>query len=267
MVLGDKIGEGRTADVYRWMEDRVIKLYKPSMEEWAEKEAETARLVASAGLPVPQVYGLQETAGRLGVVYERVEGAPLTRRLFEGASSPEAAGRQLAGLHARIHAGEGRGLRPFDEVLRERIGHAPALAPEAKEELLRRLDRLSAGEERLCHGDFHPDNVLLASNGPVVIDWMTAVRGAPETDAARTWLLLEHGGMPPGLPSALQEQLTRVRSRLSRCYLDEYCSLTGRSRENIETWVPLVAAARLVELEEGEKRSLLQLIDEWLREG
>ncbi|AEI45464.1 aminoglycoside phosphotransferase [Paenibacillus mucilaginosus] len=267
MVLGERIGEGRTAEVYRWEEGRVIKLYKPFMKEWAVKEWETARLVADTGLPVPGVFGLEKVEGRAGVIYERVEGLPLTRRLFEEAEAAEVVGRQLAGLHARIHACEGKGLRPFKEVLRERISHAPGLASLTRGELFRRLDGLPEGAEQLCHGDFHPDNVLLASPEPVVIDWMTAVRGLPEADAARTWLLLEHGGMPPGLPAALQEQLTQVRSRLSRSYVDEYGMLTGRRQADLEAWLPVVAAARLVELGEDEGRGLLRLIDAWLQQG
>lgn len=54
------------------------------------------------------------------------------------------------------------------------------------------------GEGRIA--DFHPDNVLLAARGPVIIDWPDATRGQPLADVARTSLLLRLGGLPPGWP-------------------------------------------------------------------
>jgi aminoglycoside phosphotransferase (APT) family kinase protein len=51
------------------------------------------------------------------------------------------------------------------------------------------LDGLPDGD-RLCHGDYHPGNVLQAAGRIAVIDWGAATRGAPETDHARALLLL-----------------------------------------------------------------------------
>ena len=45
----------------------------------------------------------------------------------------------------------------------------------------------SSGDgDKLCHGDFHPGNVLLTEKGAVVIDWMTASICNPWADMART---------------------------------------------------------------------------------
>jgi aminoglycoside phosphotransferase (APT) family kinase protein len=41
--------------------------------------------------------------------------------------------------------------------------------------------------------DFHPLNVMLSSNGPVVVDWTRASRGDPLVDVAATWVLLASG--------------------------------------------------------------------------
>lgn len=43
--------------------------------------------------------------------------------------------------------------------------------------------------ERLLHLDLHPDNVLLSSRGPVVIDWTNARAGDPALDIAVTWVI------------------------------------------------------------------------------
>ena len=41
---------------------------------------------------------------------------------------------------------------------------------------------------RVCHGDFHPDNILVSSKEPIAIDWTNAYVGNPLGDVARTCL-------------------------------------------------------------------------------
>jgi aminoglycoside phosphotransferase (APT) family kinase protein len=40
------------------------------------------------------------------------------------------------------------------------------------------------------HLDLHPDNVIIAPGGPVVIDWTNAARGPASAGVADTWLLI-----------------------------------------------------------------------------
>jgi aminoglycoside phosphotransferase (APT) family kinase protein len=61
--------------------------------------------------------------------------------------------------------------------------------------VLEGLERLPQGAA-LCHFDFHPDQVLMTQRGPVVIDWMTAFRGHPLADVARSCVLLSFGQAP-----------------------------------------------------------------------
>ena len=45
--------------------------------------------------------------------------------------------------------------------------------------------------DRLCHGDFHPMNILGEASQPVIIDWSDARRGDPAADVCRTYLLMK----------------------------------------------------------------------------
>ena len=68
-------------------------------------------------------------------------------------------------------------------------GHARVLA-----ELHHRLHEIPFERERLLHLDLHPDNVLLARRGPVVIDWTNARAGRPAFDVAMTWVICATSG-------------------------------------------------------------------------
>src|ERR671924_42075 len=61
------------------------------------------------------------------------------------------------------------------------------------------LEQLPDGD-RLCHGDFHPANVLVGKRGPVAIDWHRAARGDPMGDLARSRVILAAGFVPPKSP-------------------------------------------------------------------
>jgi aminoglycoside phosphotransferase (APT) family kinase protein len=73
------------------------------------------------------------------------------------------------------------------------------LPPPLREHAVRVLDALPDGD-RLCHGDYHPGNVLVAADRVGVIDWANAACGVPEADHARTVLLLRWADPLPGTP-------------------------------------------------------------------
>ena len=68
-------------------------------------------------------------------------------------------------------------------------GHAQLLA-----QLHHGLHEIPFGGGRLLHVDLHPDNVLLSSRGPVVIDWANARAGNPAFDVAMTWVICATSG-------------------------------------------------------------------------
>ena len=52
----------------------------------------------------------------------------------------------------------------------------------------------------LCHGDFHPDNVMMTSGDPVLIDWPGAKKEIPAADSAQTLIVLMTATLPAHIP-------------------------------------------------------------------
>jgi aminoglycoside phosphotransferase (APT) family kinase protein len=71
-------------------------------------------------------------------------------------------------------------------------------------ELHRQLHEIPFEGRSLVHFDLHPDNVLLSTRGPVVIDWTNAHAGDADADLAMTWLILDTSS---GLPGRLMARL------------------------------------------------------------
>lgn len=265
-MKGAPIGEGRTAEIYAWGEQQVLKLFHAHIpEDWIFYEGRVARLACEAGVNAPAVSpDIVEVDSRKGLVYERVNGVSMLRRLTEQPWLIGRMARLMAELHAEMHRAASTELPSQTERLRRDIQNAPHLAQAAKAKIITYLDALPAGNT-VCHGDFHPDNIVLTANGAVILDWMNAARGNPLGDVARTSLLLRSAVLPPATHQAKRFIIQRLRRIMHRVYLRHYCGLTGATREQINAWVLPTAAARLAERIPDEAGWLAQLVETRLR--
>jgi aminoglycoside phosphotransferase (APT) family kinase protein len=146
------LASGRDADVFAIDADRVLRRYRNG----GDVSAETAVMVylAEQGFPVPTVF---HAAGP-DLIMRRVPGPSLLTALRGTEIDISSAAATLADLHHRLHR------------IPARVSRDPAV--------------------RVLHMDLHPDNVLLAPGGPVLIDWRNSVEGSPDLDAAMSALIL-----------------------------------------------------------------------------
>ena len=256
---GERLAGGRTAEIFAWGEGRVLKLLRPGFPaEDAAREAAITRRVHAAGLPVPAVYEEVEVAGRPGIVFERIDGPPMVRALQRQRGRILHYARLLADLQAAVHACVVPDLPSQRRRLYGAIAETAALPVPWKEAAWAALARLPDGAA-LCHGDFHPANIILSQQrGPVILDWLDATAGNPLADVARTALLIELGDLPPRAPRRLFIRL--LRRLFLAAYLGRYRQRRAADRRALADWAGPVAAARLAEQVPGERRALLRRV-------
>lgn len=146
-------------------------------------------------------------------------------------------------------------------ALRQRIESTDRVPEHLARYALDSLDGLPDGDS-LCHGDFHPANVLMAGETPVVIDWTAATRGDPAADVARTRLTLRLGEVPPGTAAALRLLALVGRRILVRLYLRSYRRQRPLDMGLVSRWEVPVAAGRLADGIEEETAMLIRLLEE-----
>lgn len=265
MQKGALIGRGRTAEVYVWGETEAIKLYYPNVQaNFIQEEMRINRELYKAGLPVMRVGEMIEIDGRCGFLCEKIDGRSMLQNLLRYPWKLQQYAQQMAELHVAMHQRHISGLESFNARLARYIAQEELLKAEMKQQVIAYLADLPVGGV-LCHGDFHPDNILLSSRGPVIIDWMTAVSGHPLADAARTSLLLQYGIAP--YPFVVRKLAETFGRSFHRSYLTHYLKLTNVSVDAIRAWYLPIAAARLIEgVPMEEKQLLVRLIDQWLEQ-
>jgi Ser/Thr protein kinase RdoA (MazF antagonist) len=256
-LLGPRLGAGREADVYSFGDAAVLKLYRPG---FGGHRAEAAALRSLHGQGIaPKLLDVVERDGRTGLVLERFTGPDMLTLLQRQPWRVLSLAGSLATAHLAVHrAAAPPELPDLRQVLAARIQDA-VLPPHLRSFALRVLDTLPDGD-RLCHGDYHPGNLLLAADRTAVIDWAGAARGTGEADHARTLLLLRWANPLPGTPLLSRALIAAGRSLLARRYTRTYRRGAPPMRQ-VHSWLLAHAAARLSEGIQAEYATLTGVLD------
>lgn len=242
--LGQPIAFGRTAEIYAWQEGQVVKLFHGWFAvEDVESEARIARAIHASGLPVPSVGEIVRVNGRNGLVYQRVEGDSMWESLSRRPWKVFSYARRTAELHAEMHSTSSPADIPSQrQKLGRKIDHAEELPERLQSRALAALKSMPDGE-RLCHGDFHPGNILMTAQGEIIIDWVDASSGNPLADLARS-SIIALGAADCQVEDAVQRVCVRI---FQAAYLRFYFKLRPGGEAEYRRWLPILAAARLSE--------------------
>ncbi len=245
--LGEQLATGSRSAVFAWGRNAVAKVpFAATPEAWIHFEALYTAAVHDAGAPAPRFMGIEMIDGRAASIYERVHGQSMWEHMLERPAQAAAHSRSLAELQAHLFTLVPPVALP---VQRDRLTcKIRSAAARVDPSLGAALDLLPpTAPSRLCHGDLHPGNVIMASDGPVIIDWFDVARGSHVADIARTSLLMStraHGPNGPGhLPGARPDMLDRVRDS----YLDAITDLVAAEPDDVRRWEAVVAVARVAE--------------------
>jgi aminoglycoside phosphotransferase (APT) family kinase protein len=257
-----KLGEGREAEIFEWDDGTVLRLLRdPAHASRLSIEVAAMRAAALSGVPVPAIGEVVTIDGRPGLEMERVDGPDLLTLMGRKPWKVPEIARLLGTIHARLHAVVAPAQLPtLRDHIRERISLASVLPPRLAAHALEALDELPDGDA-ICHGDFHPGNLLLGNDGPVVIDWVNAARGDARADVARTRLMLRVGAVPPGNPRIFSALQSFGRDGFNLLYLRSYQRRHAIERALVDKWEVVRAADRLAEGISAEEPALLAILE------
>ncbi len=203
------IGRGRAADVYDVGDGRVLRRYRSGRADSVAREVLAMRHLRAHGAPVPEVFSVEDA----DIVMERLDGPTMLEVLKAKPWRAAAIGRDLAALQRRFHA------VPAGDIDLPRVGDG----------------------DSILHFDLHPDNVMITSAGPVIIDWSNVAVGDPSADVMNTWMLMVTSS-PDGVPLVLRPVLRRIRRSLT----DGFIGATVID-DAARHWIECVCAQRLLD--------------------
>ncbi len=228
--LINKIAERKTKEVYK-DNGKTIKLFVPnySKADILNEALNQARVEEGTDLYMPKLLEVTKIGDRWALVSEHIEGTPLDVLMEQHPENFDEYLKKFVEIQLTILSKQVPLLNRIKDKYRRKINEAECINDNTKYELLQRLEGMK-NHTKLCHGDYNPSNIIINEKGEYfVIDWAHATQGNASADVARTFLLFSIQG----------------KTDVAEKYLNLFSEMSGISKENIQRWIPIVAAAQM----------------------
>ena len=209
-------------------------------------EALNQSRIEETGLNIPKILEVTMIEGKWAIVSEFIEGKTLAQLMAEdeeGEKTQEYL-NLLVDLQLSVHSKTCPHLNKLKDKMSGKIA-ATDLDATTRYDLHTRLEGMPK-HNKVCHGDFHPANIILTADGtPYILDWSHATQGNASADAARTYLLFCLSG----------------ETEKANAYLDLFCEKSHTARQYVQKWMPIVAASQSVKGNAEEREFLLSWVN------
>ena len=242
----DIIAERKTKTVYK-DNDTVVKLF---IKDYSKADILNEALIHSrveenTKINIPKLLEVKKYGSRWALTTEYVEGKTLTQLMIDHPEKQDEYLEMFVKLQLDVLSNTVPLLNRIKDKFRRKLTDTNLIDENIKYELLQRLEGMK-NHTKLCHGDFNPSNIIVKPNGELyILDWSHATVGNASADAARTFLIFSlHGN-----------------KELAEKYLDLFSKMSEIEKNNIQRWIPIVAATQLTKGVEGEQEFLKNWID------
>lgn len=255
--LGRKLNEGITADIFYWENsNKIIKLAKSKAYHQAMlTEYDNSQIAWDNGLPIPRPYELIDVDGRLGIVFERINGETLRDLISQAAYFSETQEnledkyKHIAQISAKIfsetHSIPNKNMPSQRSAIIKSIYQSNFLAKPEEVLIVDIINNIPI-KQQLCHGDPNLNNILIRhrDNKAFLIDWMYASTGNPEADAAEYIIMMRYSMLDRNIPRGFEDTHC-IRERIIKAFIEEYTKRSDTTYDDIDSWIIPMAARRL----------------------
>lgn len=244
MKLDNVVSVRRGKTIYR-DGDECIKVFNEgySKTDILNEALNLARLEETS-LNVPKLLGVTVIDGKWAIISEYVEGKDLACLMREHPSKTDEYLKLFVDLQCKVHALSHPILTRFKDKMERKFSIAD-LDAVTLYDLYQRLDAIPK-QNKVCHGDFIPSNVMISTDGaPYILDWSHVTQGNVAVDIARTYLVFR----------------MRANDDMGEKYLELICQQSGVSKQSVLDCMPIVAAEELIKGNGRHTEFLQNLID------
>lgn len=247
MQYGNVIAQRANKTVYR-NGDKTIKVFSENCSKAnIINEVNNQAIIEELGMKSPQVLEMKLENGRWIIVSQYVEGTSLEELMKEHPEKEDEYLELFVNLQLSIQSKTTDRLTRLKDKLNTQITKADVPAT-VRYDFHIRLETMPR-HHKICHGDYNPSNIIIGNDGtPYILDWSHATQGNASGDAAMTYLLFK----------------LDKKDALAEKYIELFCKKTSTSRENINQWIPMVAASHSVECKSSEEKEMMEKIAQGL---
>lgn len=245
MELNSVVAVRSSKTVYR-DKDRCVKVFDETYSKRdVLNEALNQARVEETGLNIPKILEVTMVDGKWAIVTEFIEGNTLAHIMNEDSGNKDKYIELLVDLQLDVHSKNCALLNRLKDNLSRKVC-LTELDATTRYDLYNRLDAMPK-HNKICHGDFHPANIIIKEDGtPYIIDWSHATQGNASADAAITYINF---------------RLSGDKEAASK-YLQLFCEKSNTNKEYVQKWVPIVAASQSITATDKDRETLLSWVSQ-----
>ena len=241
------VGQGANGKVYRFDEDKIIKvgIRSQSLDDILHEQA-LARKAFVLGLPTAIPFSVVDTSEGYGSAFELLGSQNLAQYILSGGDDEKL--RSAAALYSdllkTIHAAEGSpdwcpdAKSKFVAYLLD----IKSILPEKAYDSTGRIISSIPDSSHLVHGDLNPRNVMVVDGQLMIIDLETLSLGDPVFDYAALWASC----IGFGAISARVDQINGLPEEKRTAFWDLVAGLSGDMMHRIYTVSPVLGSIRIL---------------------
>jgi uncharacterized protein (TIGR02172 family) len=255
------IAQGGQAEIYELDDSRILRVLRnPEDKEYLLTERSIMQTLKAKGKPVPDVYDFVMINKRPSLVMEKIKGNTMLDNIRKNPFKLLKKIGKLASLQIEISdKADGLNLIPIRKRAAYLISNSDMLDENTREFVLDIIKELPDGNY-ICHGDFHPGNIIENGRQYYIIDWFGATSGRKLSDIAHTYLLLKNTPRAPGI-SEFQNFFIRLSSKVTAGkYISACRKFEAFDWGEFSKWMVVRASERVFYGMPSEKARLVKFI-------
>lgn len=238
------IAQGGEADIYDVGGDKILRVPRKINEKLLEKDKILYSILERHQINVPKIYEYTLINGKPAVVMQRIFGCTMLDTLKKYPLDSVRIMKRLAHMQASIS--EIEVSAPFNTIqdIMNYFAAKPALMEKSLIDFtIEIFDGLPKGNQ-LCHGDFHPGNILMQDGVDYIIDWSAAYRSNYLSDVAHSFLLMKHVPKIPG-ENSFQHKILNISGKvIANAYIKEVHRLKHFDYALFSKWTVVMSFLR-----------------------
>lgn len=226
--LEQLISSSKTVDVYK-CDGLAVKVFKKDCPKTIVfYEALMNSKVEETDLNIPKIEEIFKIDGKWAIGTQFIEGKTLAQLMEEEPENKFDYLDDMVDIQLQIHSHSISEVAKLKDNLRADIEGLEVIDHIKKYELLTRLDT-TPKHNKLCHGNFGPENIIVTDDEQVyIVDWVGTSIGNASADVAKTYL-----------------KLALNSTEMAEKYINIFCEKTGTSKKYVQEWLPIMAASTL----------------------
>lgn len=239
------LAQGGEADVYDIGDGKILRVMRKTAGKALEQQTQLMSVLEKQGICTPRVYAYTQVDGRPAQIMQKISGITMLQQMKRHPLGISKEIKNAARLHAQLLCIEpGGALHSIEDTMRYFTAKPPLVTQELRNFTLKIFDELPH-EAALCHGDFHPGNILIQDGTDYIIDWTGAYRGHFVSDIAHSYLLMRHVPEIPG-QSRVQKSVTRLAgAHIAQSYLKNMSKIEPFDWAQFSKWTVVMSFLRV----------------------